>query len=72
MLPTLKYLQYLLVPCQEVEGLRTLQHQYWVKEALDKSDVAFFEVAGHFLATNDVTEDSRGDLVIKRSIALLL
>jgi hypothetical protein len=63
MSPARQELQHLLVPRQGVRGLGTIHHERRVEEALDESDVAFFfEEAGHFLASNDVTEDSRGDL----------
>jgi hypothetical protein len=63
MSPAWQELQHLLVPGQGVRGLGTIHHECRVEEALDESDVAFFfEEAGHFLASNDVTEDSRGNL----------
>ena len=61
--PSREELQHLLVPCQGVGGLRTIQHECGVEEALDESDVTFFfEEVCHFLATNDVAEDGRGNL----------
>ena len=61
--PSREELQHLLVPRQGVGGLGTIQHECGVEEALDESDVAFFfEEGGHFFATNDVTEDGRGNL----------
>ena len=56
-------LEHLLVPRQGIGGLGTIQHESGVEETLDESDVAFFfEEGGHFLATNDVAEDGRGNL----------
>jgi hypothetical protein len=61
--PARQELQHLLVPRQGVRGLGTIHHECRVEEALDETDVAFFfEVAGHFLTSNDVTEDSRSNL----------
>ena len=65
--PSREELQHLLVPRQGVGGLGTIQHECRVEEALDESDVAFFfEEVCHFLATNDVTEDGRGNLYERR------
>ena len=63
MSPSREELKHLLVPIQGVGGLGTIQHECRVEKALDESDVAlFFEEDGHFSATNDITEDGRGNL----------